>query len=139
MRVASRLEELPQVIERVLAPLLERGELASADATWLRLCLDEALTNAMLHGNEGDPDLDLDITVALTTQRYLITISDRGTGFGANAVPVAQAAPTSECGRGIRLLQEYLDQVVWYQGGSVVVLGQRRAQDRHSLVPPLST
>jgi len=143
--IASRPEQQRPTIDALIAALRRRGVLTAPDQAVVRLCLDEALTNSMLHGNEGDPDLSLGIRLALEPTRWLVTISDAGTGFSPECIPAGDigcdrdpdpaalraAAPppavTAESGRGIRLLQAYLEELAYWRGGAVVVLGGRRA------------
>jgi len=130
-------------IDALLTELLAHGLIAAPDQALVRLCLEEALTNSMLHGNEGDPDLTLGIRLSCEPARWLVTISDAGTGFTPDDLPAADtdrdhapdpassraaAAPalTAESGRGIRLLQAYLAELSYWRGGAVVVLGGQR-------------
>jgi len=145
--IASRPEQQRPTIDALLDALLRRGLIAAPDQALVRLCLDEALTNSMLHGNEGDPGLSLGVRLCAEPGRWLVTISDAGTGFTPDCIPAAAAdgdpdpaslraaapapAVTAESGRGIRLMQAYLDELAYWRGGAVVVLGGRRAD-----VPP---
>jgi anti-sigma regulatory factor (Ser/Thr protein kinase) len=87
------------------------------------------VVNAMVHGNEGDPGLTIDLRVAVDDQRWSVTVADRGSGFTADQVPDV-SDPESlllEHGRGIRLLGEWLDELTYYRGGSVAYLTRTRA------------
>jgi serine/threonine-protein kinase RsbW len=99
------------------------------DRTWLYLCFDEVLVNAMLHGNEGDPRLEVAIALRADEQRWVVTIADEGEGFSETAVPDQAQAESLvlEHGRGIRLMQEFLDELTYYRGGSLAWLARRRA------------
>ena len=50
----SELSGKEVVSEQLSALMQSRGMIAEDDLHWLALCLDEALTNAILHGNEAD-------------------------------------------------------------------------------------
>jgi serine/threonine-protein kinase RsbW len=125
----SRLDLKQEALDAIAEPLIARGLVLEDDRTWLVLCLDEALVNAMVHGNEGDPGLEVAVRVAADERRWTITVSDQGAGFSADQVPDA-ADPESlllEHGRGIRLLSEWLDELTYYRGGATCFMARHRA------------
>jgi serine/threonine-protein kinase RsbW len=125
----SRLDLKQEALDAIAATLIARGMVVEDDRTWLVLCLDEAVVNAMVHGNEGDPGLPVEVRVAADDQRWTITVSDQGAGFSAEQVPDA-ADPESlllEHGRGIRLLSEWLDELTYYRGGATCFLARHRS------------
>lgn len=125
----SRLDRKQEVLDAIAHLLLARGWVADTDRSWLMLCLDEAVTNAMLHGNEGDPGLPIAVTVVADARRWHVGIADRGDGFAMGAVPDPDdpATLTLEHGRGIRLMRAWLGTLAYWQGGATVVLSRRRA------------
>ena len=62
-KIASRpdLKEQPSIT--MPDSLSEHGQVVGGDLNWLHLCLEETLVNAMVHGNEGDPDLPVTVTI----------------------------------------------------------------------------
>ncbi len=59
----------------------------------------------------------------------MVTVADQGEGFSESAIP-DPAQPESlmlEHGRGIRIMQEWLDELTYYRGGSLAWLARRRA------------
>jgi len=137
--VPSQPDVLRPAIDSVMEMLLARDLVAAPDQAFVRLCLDEAMTNGMLHGNEGDPELSLRLELSLEPSVWLVTISDAGTGFTPECIPAGagEAAPgpgsaltpalTAESGRGIRLMQAYMSELSYYRGGAVLVMGRGRA------------
>ena len=104
--------------ERILDDLQRHG--FSADATFaIRIALEEALVNAIKHGNAADPDKKIHVEARVTAKRAEITIEDEGPGFDRAAIP----DPTLEenlhkcSGRGIHLIEAYMDNVQWSRGG----------------------
>jgi serine/threonine-protein kinase RsbW len=125
----SRLELKQGIRDRVTSLLIGTGWVHRDDAPWIQLCMDEAVTNAMLHGNEGDPRLMVRVAIHALPESWVILVADQGGGFTADAVP-DQEDPSSlllEHGRGIRMMQEWLDDLVYYRGGSLALLSRRRA------------
>jgi anti-sigma regulatory factor (Ser/Thr protein kinase) len=74
----------------------------------------EALSNALVHGNHGDPDKTITIFVALKRDGDLfVSVKDSGSGFDPNALPNPLAAENllSNHGRGIFLMRQFMDEV----------------------------
>lgn len=125
----SRADLREDILAEVAATLTVPGWVLEQDQAWLRLCLDEALTNALYHGNEGDPHLLVTVTVAVDERDWRVLVADQGNGFEARQVPGqnCQADLEREHGRGIRLMQEWLDALRYWRGGRVVELVRHRA------------
>lgn len=133
-RWPSRIDLKQEIMDEVVELLIGKGWVAEEDRTWLYLCFDEVLVNAMLHGNEGDPRLEITLAVRVDERRWVVTVSDQGEGFSETAIP-DQAQSESlllEHGRGIRIMQEWLDELSYYRGGSMAWLARHRAD----AVPP---
>ena len=94
------------------------------DAGRAELCIDEALTNAMVHGNKLNPDKKIHVELFCDDTRWGAIIEDEGEGFSPDQVP----DPTSEefifreAGRGILLMDDYVDDLVYSKGGKRVLL-----------------
>ena len=104
--------------ERILADVERHG--FSNDSTFaIRIALEEALVNAIKHGNRLDPGKKVHVESRVTTRRAEITIEDEGPGFSRSDIP----DPTLEenlhksSGRGILLIESYMDGVHWSHGG----------------------
>ena len=84
-----------------------------------RLALEEALVNAIKHGNKLDPKKRVIVEAKVSAQRVEIEIEDQGPGFDRSSVP----DPTAEenlckcSGRGILLIEAYMNSVSWSHGG----------------------
>lgn len=131
----SRVDVKQQAIDAVADLLVGREWVVPAERSWLVLCLDEAITNAMLHGNEGDPRLMVEVVVADDGRRWHVGISDQGDGFTAAAIPDPDdpASLLLEHGRGIRLMRAWLNSLTYWRGGATVVMARKytSAATRH--------
>jgi serine/threonine-protein kinase RsbW len=118
----SRLDRKLEAIEEVQNTLIARGQVAEDDLHWLMLCLDEAVTNAMLHGNEGDHTVPIAIQVGTSDGRWVVVVSDQGDGFLPEAIPDCENPDNLllEHGRGIRLMLEWLDQLIYFHGSPAI-------------------
>ncbi len=130
----SRLDLKTEIMDTIINSLRPRGVLSEGDEQWLTLCLDEAVVNAMLHGNEGDPGLSVRVEVAADAQSWTICIHDQGEGFSADAIPdvTDPASLLLEHGRGIRIMREWLTDLVYYRGGATISM-HRRASSPESV------
>lgn len=128
-RWPSRIDRKQELLDEVVDLLINSGWVIADDRAWLYLCFDEIVVNAMLHGNEGDPRLEIELTVRLSDERWVVTVSDQGEGFEESHIPDHEdpQALMLEHGRGIRIMQEWLDELIYYRGGSFAWLARARA------------
>jgi serine/threonine-protein kinase RsbW len=108
-----------------LCPVLDKI-LAYVPQKWqaeIRLGLQEALVNAAKHGNNLDPQKQVIVSFCLKEGEYWWVITDEGVGFqfpcGCNQ-EIADRLPEaeSESGRGMSMLHQIFDRVVWNHQGT---------------------
>ena len=93
----------------------------------IKLALEEALINAIKHGNKLDKHKKVRIQCRVTDQEAEIIIEDEGPGFERTSVP----DPTSEenlerlHGRGILLMEAYMHNIEWSNHGRRVKMVRR--------------
>jgi serine/threonine-protein kinase RsbW len=76
----------------------------------LNLVLTEAMANAILHANEGDPAKEVHIEISIIQQRLIIRVFDFGQGFDVKQY-VEPCNPLDEHGRGIYLIHTIMDEI----------------------------
>lgn len=107
--------------------------------TQLHLGLQEALVNAVRHGNGGDPAKLLRIR-RIETPRWLVwQVQDEGDGIpeaSRSSLGGLPASPEAEGGRGFFLILHCFDDVRWSRRGNRLQLAVRR--ERLPLPLPLS-
>jgi serine/threonine-protein kinase RsbW len=94
----------------------------------VEIALQEALTNAVVHGNQRDPAKRVHLTcrIAPGTDLY-VTVRDEGEGFDRRTLP----DPTNpqnlllSHGRGIHLMKTLMDDVFFTHSGRVVRMRKR--------------
>lgn len=117
----SELKTARKIEPLVLAELRRHGY--SEEATFaVRLALEEALANAINHGNRKDPNKNVRIDYRVDPRRAVIRVSDEGGGFDRSAVPDPTAPENLEkpSGRGIMLMEAYMTRVRWNAQGNQV-------------------
>lgn len=127
MVIPSRLTELPKVQEAIIQPAQAFGY-GKEEIFAIRLALDEAVTNAIHHGNGGDPDKQVTIEYTVDEQAVRITVTDQGEGFCPDDLP----DPTHEenlatpHGRGVMLMGVYMTEVSYNDCGNSISMVKRK-------------
>lgn len=86
----------------------------------VKLALEEALTNAMRHGNGLKITRKVTVRIALKSGQIELDVSDEGNGFNPKTVPDPTKKGYAENipgGRGIYLMRQMMDKVEFYDGG----------------------
>lgn len=85
----------------------------------IKLALEEALTNAVKHGNAEDPTKSITVRFAITREKAVFIIQDEGQGFVPDHIPDPTTSDRLQnpCGRGIMLIRAYMDKVQFRDGG----------------------
>ena len=125
--IPSDLAEVRLVQERI-EEALTASTYTEHDIFAIRLALEEALVNAIKHGNQMDPEKRVFISYNVTAERFDIRITDEGEGFNPEDVP----DPTLEinieraCGRGLLLMRGFMTDVQYHGKGNVVSMSKVR-------------
>lgn len=97
----------------------------------IKLALEEAMINAIKHGNRLDPKKKIHIEATVTSDSARIEIEDEGPGFRRSSVPDPTLPKNLEkcSGRGILLIEAYMDEVKWTHGGRRLRMVKRNEPD----------
>ncbi len=133
--------------------VVQMGLCDSSECTRIGVALEEALVNAMHHGNlevasavrgESDEayyalvtqrgreppyrDRRIHVEVNLSRDRAVFVVRDEGPGFNPAALPDPDDPANLErvCGRGVLLMQAFMDEVNYNARGNSVTLVKRR-------------
>ncbi|MBN2063849.1 MAG: ATP-binding protein [Sedimentisphaerales bacterium] len=128
LTVASNLEEVRGVENQILSAAGDIG-FNAADMFAIRLCLEEALTNAVRHGNGGDNSKLVKVKYFLSQALLEIFVEDQGKGFNPGDVPDprSQENISRPGGRGLLLMNAYLDQLDYLGRGNIVRMIKKRS------------
>jgi serine/threonine-protein kinase RsbW len=117
-----------RVLDELLAHL-EAEHWDQHDIFGVHLAVEEALVNAIQHGNRMDARKRIFVTCRAASDRLRIEIADEGSGFNPNSLPdptCAERLP-EPCGRGVMLMRAFMTHVEFNDKGNRVVLEKQRA------------
>ncbi|MBK9129373.1 MAG: ATP-binding protein [Phycisphaerales bacterium] len=108
--------------ERAIMDLLERHGFHKETIFAIKLAFEEAITNAVKHGNRNDPTRHVYLRYYVDDRRAVIMVRDEGPGFCPDHVPDPTADENLErpCGRGIMLMATYMTKLRFNDRGNEV-------------------
>jgi len=115
------------VVEEIVHHL-EGEQWAPHDVFAVHLALEEAIANAIRHGNRLDGEKVVRITCRLAPQQIQVEVEDQGPGFQPQEVPDPTQTENLEIpsGRGILLIQNFMSRVCYNKRGNCVVMEKDR-------------
>jgi serine/threonine-protein kinase RsbW len=125
--IPSTIEAGQALLERIVGTVESLETFSPRDAFGIRLALDEAIVNAIKHGNAFHPDKTVNVKCLIEDHLVRIEIEDQGPGFCLQDVP----DPTEEenlerpCGRGIMLMKSFMSKIEYNSTGNKVLLEKR--------------
>ena len=121
IKISTCFGQARQAEDRIIELAGEHGY-NDEDIFALRLSLEEALTNAVKHGNRRDQSKFINIRYCVNHERVDIYIADEGEGFDPLTVPDPTRAENLELpsGRGLMLMKVYMDSIEFNQAGNEV-------------------
>ncbi len=131
LSISSELSSARQVEQRLITEL-RRHHYPDDCLFAVRLALEEALSNAIKHGNQLDPDKTVTVRFSVEPEKVQLIITDQGQGFDPAAVP----DPTTDehledpSGRGITHMHAYMDEVTYNSRGNEVRMLKRITSSR---------
>lgn len=89
---------------------LNRHNWCHEDASFcIRLCIEEALVNAMVHGNKNEPTRAIHLHIFDEGDSCRICVRDEGEGFDPHAITMPGCDQLG--GRGVCLIKEFMEEV----------------------------
>ncbi len=90
----------------------------------LMVSLTEAVSNAIIHGNQKDSSKYVRIEISNSSSQLRVVVEDEGVGFNYRDLPDPTTAEKIECcgGRGVYLIRELCDTMEFKKNGRRVEL-----------------
>jgi serine/threonine-protein kinase RsbW len=127
--VPSKTEAGVRVVQEVLNKL-EEWDWSQHDIFSIHLALEEALANAIRHGNRLDPGKYVRIACRICHDLVQIEITDEGKGFDPSAPhdPTDPSHLYAPSGRGLLLMRSFMSRVKYNDVGNSVMMEKQRAR-----------
>ncbi|WP_034765468.1 ATP-binding protein [Chrysiogenes arsenatis] len=120
----SNFDAMQEMVQQVLVHVPQH-RFSSRKLYHIRLSLDEAMTNAVKHGNQENPAKKVDVAIAVDEQSGVtLKVSDEGEGFDYQNVPQPTDDENLENigGRGVFLVTAFADEFAYNERGNQLML-----------------
>jgi serine/threonine-protein kinase RsbW len=123
LQLPSKEESITK-LEDLIESLSDTYNISEDTFANMMTCLNEALINAIKHGNKMDPDKKVIINADVDNRRVIWTVTDEGTGFDYVhlADPTAPENVENLTGRGVFIMKHLADQCIFNTSGNEVEL-----------------
>lgn len=118
------------LVTDLLDAMTER-EWPAGDLFRTQLAFEEAIVNAIRHGNRCDPDKKVTVEMSCDDDQVRIQITDQGEGFDPRSVPDPRQEELLEApgGRGVLLINEIMSQVEYNDRGNQITMIKIKGDD----------
>ena len=118
----SSTMQLIYLIDTVISDIVREMGFDEAAREHVNLAVIEAGTNAIKHGNEEDIEKTTTLEFLMDTDKLTVIITDQGAGFRREDVanPLDPENLLKSSGRGLFLMEAYMDEVVYEESGTMV-------------------
>ncbi len=125
--IDSNMDAGRRVLDELLGQL-RAEQWPYRDVFGVHLAIEEALVNAIRHGNREDPGKRVEVHCRLANDRVKVEIADQGPGFDHSQVPDPTDANhlTLPRGRGLHLMRSFMSRVTYEDEGRKVILEKDR-------------
>ena len=122
-RGASRL-----IMEQLLEQLGVHGW-SPSDIFAIHLAAEEAIVNAIVHGNKLDPSKVVQVACVVSPTLARIEVTDEGSGFDPASVPDCRLEDRLEApnGRGVMLMRTFMTRIEYSPRGTRVLMEKQRS------------
>ncbi len=129
-KIPSSVDSGHAAIEVLLAALTEAGW-DGRDFFHVQMAVEEAIVNAIHHGNENAADKVVELDFKVSPNRVYLRIKDEGQGFKPDELPDPRDDEHLEQtnGRGVMLMKAMMNEVHFNERGNEVVMIKIRNQD----------
>ena len=117
----SEIKAVGPLVQRLMR-LIEGSHCVAGEEPAIELALEEALNNAVVHGNRMDPEKLVQVLCRCDGKGISIVVKDQGQGFDPNSVPnpLSPENLSADHGRGIWLMRVAMDEVSFENRGTEV-------------------
>ena len=101
-----------------------------ADLFRIQMAIEEAVVNAIEHGNKRDPSKRVHLVFKVDAEKATMLIEDQGSGFDHRNVadPTDEELVDKPRGRGVMLMRELMSEVLYNEPGNQVLMTKIRSK-----------
>ena len=123
-------EAFDEIQDNVLARMID-FQYTETDLFSVRVAIEEALANALLHGHQGDKGLGIEVSWKVDGTSVEISVKDQGRGYDPDMVPdpTADENLTLPSGRGVAMMRSFMDEVLINERGNRVTMVRHALRD----------
>ncbi len=128
LRLPSEVECIEEAVELVTRHCLAGHDAPTNTRFRLKVVLSEALSNAIVRGNQEDRGKWVDVRAELGPDVIRLEVTDEGPGFDPAAVPepIRPEQLDEANGRGLYLIRKLVDAVQFNEQGNSICMILRR-------------
>jgi serine/threonine-protein kinase RsbW len=117
--IPSDLNEA-RMVQEAIENQLKHNQYEDKEIFGIKLALEEAIVNAIKHGNQMDNSKKVHVLFRVRPERFDIGITDEGPGYDPEDVPDPLADENLErpSGRGLFLMRHYMTEVTVHPPGN---------------------
>ncbi len=117
-------------VQHAILGTMESFEYVEEDLFAVRIAIEEAIANAVLHGHQGDQERLIDIEWTITEKEVSMVVCDSGRGYDESSVPdpTADENLTLPSGRGLAMINAFMSDVSISDGGRRIEMARKRTE-----------
>jgi len=115
-------------IQESIETQLQQFHFEDKEIFGIRLALEEAIVNAIKHGNQLDSTKKVYVRFRILPDRFDVGVTDEGPGYDPNEIPDPLADENLErpSGRGLFLMKHYMTEVKVHPPGNCLTMSKVR-------------
>jgi len=123
LQLPSKPESITR-LEQLIEEIADKYHIAEDTFANMMTCLNEAVINAIIHGNQLDISKKVIVNAEVEPKRIVWTVTDEGSGFDYNhlADPTAPENLENLTGRGVFIIKHLADQCIFNATGNEIEL-----------------
>lgn len=122
--ISSSMNNIDKYIESLIETIVNQFKIPNDLYGKLNLTVTEAIINSVRWGNKEDIGKKVRITAIIKKDQFIVTIEDEGLGFDYTKIsdPTSPANLNKESGRGLFLIKELTDDLIFENRGAKISL-----------------
>ena len=123
LKISSKIGNLC-IVERAIEDVIYETGIIHVNYGKILVSTLEAVNNAILHGNNGNPEKIVEIEISCINNDLTIRVTDEGNGFKPENIPDPTKPENIEAqnGRGVFLMSRLADSIKYNDKGNTVTL-----------------